>query len=269
MRNLSIILILLLYSSTCFSQNKGELAVNFIYGLILSNKLGGTHRNYQDYGLYSGINLKCNSNNGFQLGYQQSIMRSEWFFRGDFERRWLTYNSTLYSTNFSTETKFNKIKDVKLKNQYSMVKIGAGRRFSFFDSKLNWDVSIDMAFQIYDEKRVGFLDTIDYYEVANMEKGEFDYRIELDYTDYNKQIKFSLQNSLKYFPKKNFGINIYTSWTEPLSGLYGFSTLTNGGVEGEGSTSFTHLLAGESADLGRVITKFITFGLGVSYRFGD
>ena len=270
MKKLALISMLLIHSSICFTQQKGELNASFLYGQILSNKLEGTPRNYEDYGVYSGVNLKCTANNGFLLNYQRYFAKSRWFFRGDFERRWLTYNTTLYSANYDPEDAFyNRNKKVEVKNQYSLIKLGAGRRFSFFDTKLNWDISIDLAYQRYDENRVGFLDSINVYEVTKIEQGDFHYQVEMDYKDYNNQIKFSFQNSLKYFPTKNFGINFYLTWTQPVKGLYDFNTLTRGDEEVVGNTTYIHLIYGESAELGRVATRFLTFGLGVSYRFGD
>jgi hypothetical protein len=79
------------------AQHKNELNFNVVNGFFLQNNLYYTSNNYGDYGATSGINLKCTSCAGIQLNFKQFIGKSNWFFTALYDRKWLKYNTTLYS----------------------------------------------------------------------------------------------------------------------------------------------------------------------------
>jgi hypothetical protein len=245
------------------SQTKGEFSATNLFGIIRTNELAGTSLEYEDYSDYSGVNLKCIKANGFLIDYQHSIAKTNWFANFGFENRWLKYQTTLYSNNYKPDDLHHSKELVNLKTQFIRFTVQLGKRVVIIPEKLIWDNGLGLNYSYYKNEQL-----IKKYskDLSSMNEGEIDYNIVLDFKNYNQKINFSLNSILKYYPSRNVGISLFSNLTNPIViGDYRFGVLTKGVTYVENGTVFSTSWK-INTTVGRVITKYFTLGLGVTYR---
>jgi hypothetical protein len=252
------------------AQHKNELNFNVVNGFFLQNNLYYTSNNYEDYSATSGINLKCASSAGIQLNFKKFIGKSNWFFTALYDRKWLKYNTTLYSLYYDPNTNFNQVKDFTYLNQIESLSFGGGRRFSFAKSKLALDLNVSLTYLFYDNNKVGTdnpLTPNDFLDGDPIEVGDFLYNVELDYSS-DPKLRFSAQSALKYNISPNFGLNFVVGITGRIAGDYDVETFTRmedmllpGGVQ------IINFAPDPFLSLGKVVTQYLNCGLGLSYTF--
>jgi hypothetical protein len=265
-----ILFVIISFTIGIKAQQKNELNFNVVNGFFLQNNLYYTSNNYEDYSAASGINLKCTSSAGIQLNFQQFIGKSNWFYQASYDRKWLNYNTTLYSLNYDPNTSFNQIKDFTYQNQIESLSFGVGRRFNFAKSKLALDLNVGMSYLFYDNIEIGTdnpLTPNDFLGSETIEIGDFLYDVNLDYSSDSK-LKFSVQSALKYNISTNFGLNFIVGLTGRIAGDYDFETYTRtedmllpGGVQ------IINFAPDPYLTLGKVVTQYLNCGLGLSYTF--
>lgn len=251
------------------AQQKNELNFNVINGFFLENNLYYTSNNYEDYSQTSGVNLKCISSSGFQLNFQQFIGKSNWFYQASYDRKWLKYNTTLYSLDYDPNTNFNQIKEFTYQNQIESLSIGGGRRFIFASSKLALDLNVGMFYLFYDNIKIGTNNPLtpnDFLGSKTIEIGDFLYDVKLDYSKDSK-LKFYAQSILKYNMSSHLGLNFSAGLSGRISGDYNLETFTRmediiqPGVQIINFAQFPYLT------LGKIVTQYLNCGLGLSYKF--
>lgn len=265
-----ILFVIISFSIGIKAQQKNELNFNVVNGFFLQNNLYYTSNNYEDYSATSGINLKCTSSAGIQLNFKQFIGKSNWFFTALYDRKWLKYNTTLYSLYYDPNTNFNQVKNFTYLNQIESLSFGGGRRFNFAKSKLALDLNVSLTYLFYDNNKIGTdnpLTPSDFLVDVPIEVGDFLYNIELDYSSDSK-LKFSVQSALKYNISTNFGLNFIVGLTGRNAGDYDFETYTRtedlllpGGVQ------IINFAPDPYLTLGKVVTQYLNCGLGLSYTF--
>lgn len=265
-----------LFLSSAVSQaqiNKNQFSVSGIYGLILSNNLYQTSRNYDWYPSTSGVNLKCVASNGLQLQYQHFIKDSKWFAVANYERRWLSYTNTLYSSKYDPNTVNNYTKKLELNTQLESFSLGGGRRFIIPNSRFSIDVSSAFTFNVFADRKVSAISPTlgltypTFVELTqDLEAGDFIYHVELDYTDYSKQLNLSAQSSVKYQLSPKLDLQFNLSISSSLKGSYSFKTVTKGVQQVIGNTIFGSIHTDSYDNIGKVYTQYLNFGLGLNYK---
>jgi len=258
--------------SIIFSINsqtsKNEFSVSGLFGLITSNDFIGTPLNYDDYPSFSGVNLKCESINGLQLQYQHFSKKNKWCYTLNYERRWLNYSTTLYSMDYNPNTEMNRIKELRYNTQIESFSAGGGRRFVIPNSKFAIDLIATLSYQFYQDKKIGSLNPIDFMKTSELETGDFNYFVELDYSYYAKQLKFSAMSSLKYAINPKLDLNCLLAITSPIVGEYDYKNLTRGyDEEITPGLIVTNMESSSYLSLGRVATKYLSCGIGVNFKF--
>lgn len=247
---------------------KDIISIRGIYGQILSNNLMGTSLNYNQYPAFSGVNLKCTSIMGMQLQYKHFIKDSKWFYLLDYSRNLINYTTTLYSLNYDQNTEFNKVKELSYDTQIESFSAGAGRRFVVPNSRFYIDLSADFSFQYYHDYKIGSLSPIDFLKTTVLEIGDFNYFVELDFTYYARQPKFSVQSSISYIINQRFDLNFLIALSNPIIGEYKYENLTRGIDEViiPGQLTVTNMESSSFNPIGRVATKYLRYGLGLNIK---
>ncbi len=264
-----IICILLSNYNFCFGQiTFNELSISGQYGPITSNNLVGTSKNYDHYPDFSGVNLKCKSVYGMRIQYNHFICKSKWHFNVNYDRYWLSYSTKLFSMNYNPNTVFNHIKELSFNNQVESFSTGGGRRFSIPNSRFSIDLIAALTYHFYQDLKIGSLLPIDYVKTSELEIGDFNYFVELDYSYYAKQLKFSTQSSIIFQCNPSLGINFQVTITSPIIGEYHYENLTRGNDEViiPGQLTVAHLESSPYHDLGRIATRYISCGLGLNFK---
>jgi hypothetical protein len=249
--------------------NKNELNFIGIHGLGPSNNLIYTPLNYEDYGTYSGVNLKCNSINGIQLQYNRFIKNSNWKFSVAYDRLWLNYSTKLYSMNYNPLTSFNEIKELSYDTQVESLSTGIGRRLRINKSRFSIDFIANLKYLVYQDIKIGSLNPIDFSKTNKLETGDFNYFVELDYTDDANIIKFSFQNVLLFQLNSRLSLSFQVTMNSPIIGKYSYENLTRGNEEViiPGQLIITHMDSSSYNSLGSVATKYLGLGFGLNYKF--
>lgn len=268
---MKVILILFFLWNIIFSfgqTNKNEFAIGGVFGLITSNNLVGSSWNYDHYSAYSGVNLKCKSIWGLQLQYKHFIRNCKWNLTVNYDRSWLSYSTILYSMNYNQNTAFNHIKEISYDTQVESFSVGGGRRFTIPNSRFSIDLNAALTYQFYQDQKIGSLNPIDFAKTSELEIGDFNYFVELDYTYYSKQLKFTTQSSIKYQLNQSLGLNLLVTINSPIIGEYHYENLTRGNNEIilPGPIIVSHMESSPYHDLGRVVTKYIGLGLGLTVK---
>jgi len=247
---------------------KNVFVISGLYGQILSNNLVGTSWNYNKHNAFSGVNLKCTSVIGMQLQFKHLIKNSKWFYLIDYGRHWINYSTTLYSMNFNPNTEFNHIKELSYNTTVETFSAGGGKRFSIPNSRLSFDLSAALSYHLYQDKRIGSLCPIDYWKTTELETGDFNYFVELNFTKYARKLKFSAQSSLNFFINQRLDFNFILAFSNPIIGEYSYENLTRGNDEViiPGEIIVTHMESGSFSTLGRVATKYLSCGVGLNFK---
>jgi hypothetical protein len=251
------------------AQQKNELNFNVVNGFFVNNNLYYTSNNYEDYSPTSGVNLKCTSSSGFQLNFQQFIAKSNWFYQAAYDRKWLEYNTTLYSLDYNPNTNFNQIKDFTYHNQIESLSIGGGRRFNFAKSKLALDLNVGLTYLFYDDIKIGTdnpLTPNDFLGSKTIEIGDFLYDVKLDYSKDSK-LKFYAQSTLKYNVSSHLGLNFSVGLSGRIAGDYDLETYTRMDDIIQPGIQIINFENNPYLTLGKVVTQYLNCGLGLSYKF--
>lgn len=240
-----------------------------VNGFFLQNNLYFTSNNYEDYSSTSGVNLKCTSSAGIQLNFQQFIGKSNWFYQASYDRKWLKYNTTLNSLDYDPNTNFNQIKAFTFQNQIESLSLGGGRRFNFASSKLALDLNVSLTYLFYDNIKIGTdnpLTLNDFIGSEPIEIGDFLYKVELDCSSDFK-LKLSAQSALKYNISPNFELNVVVGISGRIAGDYILETSTSMEDIIQAGLIIIRFSGDPYDTLGKVVTQYLNFGLGLSYKF--
>lgn len=254
--------------------SKNQFSFSGVYGLILSNDLTQTSRNYDWYPGSSGVNLKCAAINGLQLQFQHFFKDSKWFASAHYDRRWLNCTTTLYSANYDPNTVYNYTKNVELNTQFESFSLGAGRRFVIPNSRFSVDFSTAFTYKFFADNKLsttspelGFGYPTDIEMTQDLDDGDFFYYVEMDYTYYAKLLNFSALSSIKYQLNSKLDLQFNLSISNSLKGAYSFETITKGPVEVIGNTIINNIHFDNYDNIGNVRTRYLNLGLGLNYKF--
>jgi hypothetical protein len=262
------ILLTLLVSSTFIfrAQLKSELSFSAVKGVLMQNNLYFTSNNYDAYGPYSGVNLKCNSSAGIQVNFQDFIAKSKWYYLAAYDRKWLDYSTTLYSDNYDPNTLFNQVKSFQYQNQIESFSLDFGRRFQLINDKLSCDVNVGLTYRTFDDDQIGTTDPQSFFDTIPA-VGDFLYDVKLDYSKMSK-MTLNAQSTIKYHLNEQLAFNFLVSFSGRISGVYDMEVTTR--IEDEEVSPGVVFVTFESDPylwLGNVVTNYLNLGVGVTYKF--
>ena len=262
------ILLTLLVSSTFIfrAQLKSELSFSAVKGVLMQNNLYFTSNNYDAYGPYSGVNLKCNSSAGIQVNFQDFIAKSKWYYLAAYDRKWLDYSTTLYSDNYDPNTVFNQVKSFQYQNQIEAFSLDFGRRLNLINKKLSCDVNVGLTYRTFDDDQIGTTNPQSIFDTV-ISIGDFLYNVKLDYSKMSK-MTLNAQTTFKYHMNEQLAFNFLVSFIGRISGVYDLDITTR--EEDEvlpPDLILQHYTSDPYILLGSVVTNYLNLGVGVTYKF--
>lgn len=267
------ILLTLLVSSTFIfrAQLKSELSFSAVKGVLMQNNLYFTSNNYDAYGPYSGVNLKCNSSAGIQVNFQDFIAKSKWYYLAAYDRKWLDYSTTLYSEYYDPNTAFNHVKELQFYNQIESFSLDFGRRFQLINEKLSCDVNVGLTYRTFDDNLIGTIDSESFGDNVVSENpiavGDFLYDVRLDYSKMSK-MTLNAQSTIKYHLNNRLAFNLLLSFAGRISGEYDMQVTTRVEDEEISPGVILQLFTIQPGfTLGSVVTNYLNLGVGVTYKF--
>ncbi len=259
-----VFLIFIFFSSGfVFSQEKYELITGFSVSSGMKNRFVGTSSNYESYSEFSGVNLKCSSNNFGYLGIRRFISKYNFYGEFGFQKRWLVYKTQLYPQNYngSADIPFS---DLTMTNQMNNFNMGFGKRFVLMKNKLSMDVGIEANYRNYRDEFIE-LRTNRNPNLEKIDSFDYDYIVRLDFSSYNHKIAGSANVNLNYQLTNKMAVYLNLNLVQQFRTYYEFNFTNYIKNPDPNSSTLFWSTTSDMADF-VIQSKFFNFGIGCNFK---
>lgn len=251
------------------AQSNLEFSVTYTNSIFIRSKITGSSLNYDDFSQNSSYNLRAKSNNAMIFSLSNTIGKSNWIYFGGFEKRWLSYNTTIYS---STSSSAHPVppEELVIKNQMNNFTFGMGRKFFFLKKKLVLNIQTGFVYRNYRDLVVETRKSPNsFYEIQT---GDVSYNILLDHNINGKNnavLKPLVSLSFGWQLLNNLRVDINLMKTDYFAFMYELSKKDYTAEEVETPTGVIKVVSYGGGKRNYLVkSRFESLGIGITYSIG-